>query len=129
VQHQKTCNATSKKYVLQHRKIMYCNIENYVLQHRKKLCSATSKKHVPQHQKLCATISKIMYYNISNSSTATSQKHLLQRPKNPIATSKNLLQHGRKQQKCMNNKRDGFEAQAAPAPGPITFEFAGGRSE
>jgi hypothetical protein len=35
-----------------------------------------------------------MYCNISSSSTATSQKHLLQRPKNPIATFENyLLQH------------------------------------
>jgi hypothetical protein len=78
-----------------------------------------------------------MYCNISNSSTTTSQKHMLQRPKNAIATfenhllqhHKNSLQHGRKQQKRTNNKRDGFEVQAALAPGPITFEFAGGMRE
>jgi hypothetical protein len=63
-----------------------------------------------QHQKLYIATSKNMYCNISNSSTATSQKinretwkwkhsknHLLQQPKNPIATFKNhRLQHPKK---------------------------------
>jgi hypothetical protein len=64
---------------------MYYNIEKQILQH---------KKYVLQHRKLCAATLKIMYCNISSSSTATSQKHLLQRPKNSIATfENNLLQH------------------------------------
>jgi hypothetical protein len=52
------------------------------------------KKYILQHKKLCAATSKIMYCNISSSSSATSQKHLLQRPKNPIVIFENyLLQH------------------------------------
>jgi hypothetical protein len=42
---------------------------------------------------------------------------------------KNSLQHGGKQQKRTNSKMDGFEVQTAPAPGPITFDFAGRRRE
>jgi hypothetical protein len=67
----------------------------------------------------------------------TFEKHLLQQPKNPIATfEKHLLQYkkthyntGEKQQKRINNKRDGFKVQTVPAPNPITFEFTEGRRE
>jgi hypothetical protein len=81
---------------------MYCNLENYVLQHRK-LYTATSQIVVLQHRKnICYNDPKIS----------------LQHSKIICCNIKNPLQHGRKQQKRTNSKRNGFEVQAAPAPSP-----------
>jgi hypothetical protein len=84
----KICSATLKN--------MHCNIEKYVLQQPKyvlqhlKTCTVTSKN-------MYCNVSRIMYCNISSSSTTTSQKHLLQQPKNPIATfEKQMLHHPEK---------------------------------
>jgi hypothetical protein len=54
---------------------------------------------------------------------ATFENHLLQYPKNPLATREKTTK------KHTNNKEDGFKVQAAPARGPITFELAGGTPE
>jgi hypothetical protein len=57
-----------------------------------------------------------MYCNISSSSTATSQKHLLQRPKNLIATFENhLLQHLKKTH-CNTGETEKKNVQNCPWP-------------
>jgi hypothetical protein len=95
---------------------MYGNIKKYVLQHQ---------KHVLQLQKLCAATSKIIYCNISSSSTVTLQKHLLQRPKNHITIFKNhLLQHKKTYYNTGETKKG-----VQNSPWSITFEFTGGWKE
>jgi hypothetical protein len=76
---------------------MCCNTGKYVLQHRK--------------------------INHETWKMGPFGKHLLQQPKNPIATSKNIccnipknpLQHGGNSKRRTNSKRDGFEVQPALA--------------
>jgi hypothetical protein len=67
-----------------------------------------------------------MYNNISSSSTATLQKHLLQRPKNLIATLENhLLQY----QKTHCNTGETAKKKHTKQPLAHHLKLAGGRRE
>ena len=90
MQQRKKYTVILEKYAFQHQKISITTIIKYVLQRWKhvllhwKIFTITIKK-------ICTAISKKRYYNISSSSATTMQKHMLQRPKNLIATFENHL--------------------------------------